>query len=134
MGWNYIASPTKDASKYAISAKLILPLRRAFEALKFFAPLTPGLRKTLICTANALSKKRYPKSAVRKALYKRRYLMRLSLNFLTGTDARPFHYIRSGTARAAISLRLGYLCAPSTGQWRQIPRVVPGNNAVLYSH
>ena len=125
MGWNYIASPTKDASKYAISAKLILPLRRAFEALKFFAPLPPEAEKTLICTANALSK---------KALYKRRYLMRLSLNFLTGTDAPPFHYIRSGTTRAAISLRLGYLCAPSTGQWRQIPRVVPGNNAVLYSH
>ena len=73
MGWNYIASPTKDASKYAISAKLILPLRRAFEALKFFAPLTPGLRKTLICTANALSKKRYPKSAIQKALSERPY-------------------------------------------------------------
>jgi hypothetical protein len=130
MGWNYIASPTKDASKYAISAKLILPLRRAFEALKFFAPLPPEAEKTLIGTANALSKKALSK----KALYKRRYLMRLSLNFLTGTDAHPFHYIRSGTTRAAISLRLGYLCAPSTGQWRQIARVMSGNNAVLYSH
>ena len=82
----------------------------------------------------ALSERPYTKGAIQKGLYKRRYLMRLSLNFLTGTDAHPFHYIRSGTARAAISLRLGYLCAPSTGQWRQIPRVVPGNNAVLYSH
>ena len=82
----------------------------------------------------ALYKRPYTKGAIQKALYKRRDLMRLSLNFLTGTDARPFHYIRSGTTRAAILLRLGYLCAPSTGQWRQITRVVPGNNAMLYSH
>ncbi len=69
MGWNYIASPTKDASKYAISAKLILPLRRAFEALKFFALINAWGLKNF----NMHSQCSIQKALSDKALYKRRY-------------------------------------------------------------
>ena len=63
MGWNYIASPTKDASNYGLSAKLILPTHRGFGTLE--------TQKAFISKANALCKKtpfneHYPKFSNRR--------------------------------------------------------------------